>query len=495
VERLSAENAALREASERTTARLKLLEVLDAQALEENARLRAENAELKAGLKEALARIEQLERQSPGGNSKLNLDALQGDLQHALERIAELERAKLRQAAPFRRPRNEGPKKKPGRKPGHRGARRPRPPHIDQEIEVPLPACPHCLAELLDRRPLIQIIEEIPELRPLVTRLITWLGTCQNCGEVHSSHPLQVSLAQGAAGVHLGPRAAALATVLNSHYGLTTRKTCAILKQAFGLSLSPGGLIHLRERIAQRAKPDYQELLEQIRASYVVYADETSWYVGQPNYWLWVFTTPQYTYYHVDESRGRPVVASILGEDFDGVLVTDCASMYKGLPVEQHKCVAHHLRKLRELLLREDTKDKSYLETWKIFWQEVIDLTHARDKLPDDEFAAHRATLEARRRVLMEQEVTQEADRKFLTRMKNAEPHLLGCLYHEVEATNNIAERAVRPAVIARKVSCGNKTPRGAATWQILASLCATFAQQGQDLLAPFIGYAQLCPC
>jgi hypothetical protein len=61
---------------------------------------------------------------------------------------------------------------------------------------------------------------------------------------------------------------------------------------------------------------------------------------------------------------------------------------------------------------------------------------------------------------------------------------LLGCLYDlSAESTNNRAERAVRPAVIARKISCGHKTDRGHRTWQVLVSLAATCVQRGEDLL------------
>jgi transposase len=51
------------------------------------------------------------------------------------------------------------------------------------------------------------------------------------------------------------------------------------------------------------------------------------------------------------------------------------------------------------------------------------------------------------------------------------------------EATNHRAERVLRLAVIARKLSCGNKTERGKRTWEVLASLAATGHQRGQNLL------------
>ena len=79
--------------------------------------------------------------------------------------------------------------------------------------------------------------------------------------------------------------------------------------------------------------------------------------------------------------------------------------------------------------------------------------------------------------------VTLAGDRYFLGRMRNTGVHHFGCLYHEVETTNNRAERAIRPAVIARKVSCGNRTERGASTWQILVSLATTAQQCGREFL------------
>ena len=74
-------------------------------------------------------------------------------------------------------------------------------------------------------------------------------------------------------------------------------------------------------------------------------------------------------------------------------------------------------------------------------------------------------------------------ERYFLGGMRKVGAHHFGCFYYDVEATNNRAERAIRPAVIARKVSCGNRTQRGASTWQILVSLATTAQQCGREFL------------
>jgi hypothetical protein len=257
-----------------------------------------------------------------------------------------------------------------------------------------------------------------------------------------------------------------------------------VLNSLFQLKLSVSGLNSVLKRAARKLAPQYDQLQAQVAASPVVYADETSWYVGAPGDWLWVFTTPQFTLFHVAGSRGGPVAEKILGPDFQGVVVSDCYSCYRRLKCPQHKCIAHHLRVLKQLLKRYEPQETTYLLSWKQLWKDVVALHRARDGLESDAFAAGRSELETRFEVLVEQEVAQECDRKFQTRMRNLQEHRFGCLYHaHVDPTNNRAERALRPAVVQRKISCGNKTYRGAHVWEILVSLVVTAWQQGRDFV------------
>jgi len=211
------------------------------------------------------------------------------------ERLDQLERVSARQAAPFRRRESKKvppeSKKRSGRPPGHPGSHRAVPTDIDEDINVPLTACPGCGGTVTNVEPIEQFIEEIPPVRPRVTRLVTYRGCCASCGEVHSTHPLQTSTATGAAKVQLGPRARAWAISLNKEFGLTMRKTCRVLKQLCGLNLSPGGLALAGQRTAKRLEPAHQALITEVRDAAAVFVDETSWYVGEPGHWLWTFTT------------------------------------------------------------------------------------------------------------------------------------------------------------------------------------------------------------
>jgi transposase len=188
---------------------------------------------------------------------------LQARLAALEQRLAEAERRAARGAAPFARPghKRQPSPQRPGRKGGHEGVCRTRPPdeEVDRRIEVPLEQCPHCGDRLAPETDQVveQTIIEVPPVRPEVIRLLTHRNLCCGCGRhVASSHPLQVSGACGAAGTHLGARALALAASLVNGLGLTMRKTCAVLRELLGLAVSPGGLAQALARMpdASRAR-------------------------------------------------------------------------------------------------------------------------------------------------------------------------------------------------------------------------------------------------
>lgn len=414
------------------------------------------------------------------------LQARIGELEKLLE---EAQREAKRQAAPFRVPEAKrclNPKR-PGRVAGHPGAYRPRPAQIDQEITVPLEpcSCPQCGAQSWEEpREIEQYIEEIPVIRPHVTRLRTYEATCTSCGEtVSSRHPLQVSHATGAAGTHLGPRALALAADLNKAKHLTTRKTCAVLHDHFGIHLTPGGLCQAMARVAERLAPQYDQLQAELCQAPVVHVDETSWWVAGASAWLWVFTHPRGTFYFICQSRGREVLEAVLGFVLKCLLVSDCLSVYDLKSGLQHKCYSHYLETIRKALASAPAscqEPEAFLPQAKALLQRAIALgkTRAQDSFDPAAFALQRQQLSAQADVLFTLGHAERQEEILYNRLTNQRDHLFTFLDHPgVDATNNLAERQLRPAVIARKLSCGNKTMAGARTFQILASVAATCAQ------------------
>lgn len=456
-------------------------------------------------LQAALSQAERLEQMAPELESLRTENAsLHQQLEVKRKLITQLEaalheaqRIAHRQAAPFRGDpqRRAMAPRRPGRKRGHPGACRPEPEKIDQFLEVKLCSCPQCGGtQFKDQSTLEQLIEEIAPVRPQVTRLTTYHATCARCGQsVRSTHPLQMSLAIGAAAVHLGPRALALAADLNKAKGLSMRKTCAVLRDCFGLQLSPGGLSQAMDRLAAKVKPQYDALATELRQAPALYSDETSWWVAGPSWWLWVFTTPLLTFYVVAQSRGRDLLNEVLGQDFRGVLVSDCLAIYDDITALQQKCYAHHHKAIRQAKDLHPQKGEGFLGEVAALLHAAVALQKERAELESATFSDLRQALQRKAMQLLEPPRSEPNEESVRNRLHKQRDHLFTFLDHDgVEATNNLAERQLRPAVIARKISCGNKTPKGAWTWQILTSLAATCAQRATSFIAALARAAPL---
>ena len=418
---------------------------------------------------------------------KEQLEAAQASNRKLEEVLAAWQRQAHRQAAPFRRadaPR-DACRGRPGRKEGHAGSFRHPPAHIDEAIHVPLESCPQCGGALCQKRPLVQYIEEIPEVHRRVTQLTTEAGWCAHCQqEVYSTHRLQTGRAGGAAAAQLGPRALALACDLNKAKGLSMRQTTAILDQHFGLKITPGALAQLVQRVGRKLQPQYEQMAIALRQSAVVHADETSWWVAGPGWWLWVFATPKMTLYVVIHSRAAAVALAVLGPDFAGVLVSDCLAIYDELNPLQQKCYSHHLKAVSEALEILGLGAGDYLLQVQALLRTALWLKALQGPTPGDRFALCLTTLKTRAHALLDAPRAQPIEEKVRTRLWKQRDHLFTFLERvEVPATNNLAERQLRPAVIARKISCGNKTAKGALAWAILASLAATCRQTARSVV------------
>lgn len=429
---------------------------------------------------------------------KEQLEAAQASNRKLEEALEAWQRQAHRQAAPFRRAdaQRDAQPGRPGRKGGHAGSFRQAPAHVDEALYVPLKSCPHCGGTVGQKRPLVQYIEEIPEVRPRVTQLTTEEGWCAHCQqEVYSTHRLQTGRAGGAAAAQLGPRALALACDLNKAKGLSMRQTTAILAQHFGLKITPGGLAQLVQRVGRKLHPQYEKLALQLRQSAVVHADETSWWVAGPGWWLWVFATPQMTFYVVIHSRAAAVALAVLGSDFAGVLVSDCLAIYDDLNPLQQKCYSHHLKAVSEALEMLSLGAGDYLLQVQALLRTALWLKALQGPAPGDRFALCLHTLKSRAHALLDAPRAQPIEEKVRMRLWKQRDHLFTFLERvEVPATNNLAERQLRPAVIARKISCGNKTAKGALAWAILASLAATCRQTARSVVDTIANQIQLQP-
>lgn len=415
-------------------------------------------------------------------------EGLRRELERVKRQLREARRAAHRQAAPFAKPLTRHPRR-PGRKAGAqygcRACRR-RPRRIDERYEVPLPrGCPSCGGSVRQTRVAVQYQEELPVPRVVVRQFRIHIGACRHCGRrVQGRHPLQTSDALGAASAQLGAQTIAFAVILNKQLGLSFGKIATLFRQRYRLTVTRSGLVHAVHRAARRAQPTYAALCAQIRGSPVVAPDETGWKLGGQLHWLWTATTPTTTAYAIQAGRGYPEAATLLGADFAGVIVRDGWAPYRRFTQAMHQsCVAHLLRRAR--LLAADHPRARFVTAVHAILQQALRLRdrHLAGQVSTHGLAVARGHLVERLNRRLDQPGTIPDVLRFAAHLEVEWPALFTFLFDPtaIDATNWRAEQALRPAVVTRKVCGGNRSPQGAQTQQILASVLRTAQQRQLD--------------
>ncbi len=419
------------------------------------------------------------------------------------ESLSEADRAGKRQAAPFSRGAPKGAPRPPGRKAGRdygMKARRAIPDHIDEQFLAPVdPCCPDCGSDDIEKRVVEQYEEDIPEVKPRVRLFLIEVGRCRDCGQrTQGRHPLQTSDAIGAACVHLGPRAKALAADLNKRIGMSFGKVQAVLRVGFGLSVSRGGLSQIVARCAKVLAPTDAALVEQIRTAKLVAADETGWKVGGRLQWLWVFVSSRVTVYRIMAGRSYLEACSVLGAGFCGTLLRDGWAPYRRFRQATHQtCIGGHLiRRCHRILLTAKRGAARFPHAVLRLLQRALRLRdHWLEQPPTPRGRAiHVGRLAAAMDRLLAWQPTDNENRKLVKHLRNERDALFTFLLDPtVPASNWWGEQAIRPAVITRKIWGGNRTAAGAVTQQVIITFFRTAAQQGVDPY-PLLAVLLRCP-
>jgi len=421
------------------------------------------------------------------------IERLEQMVQRQQEEIKYLKRIGKRQAAPFARRQWVEKPKRPGRKAGQGKFAHRELPKVVKRLETKeakLQGCPDCGGHLQAMRKHEQFVSDIPVVEVKTTHFVTYSGYCTSCQKrVRSQHPEQTSQATGAAGVMVGPRAKALAADLKHRLGVSYGKVSEVLNDAFGLQVSRSGWCQADQKLARSARPVYAELLEAIRQCSVVNADETGWRIGTLSAWLWVFTHREVTVYTIRANRSSDVVLDILGTHFSGILTSDGALAYDDRRLRdwlKQKCLSHLLKDLKEINETKTGRALHFARQATALLQEALALKRKKPTLNPQTFSQQARTLEARLDTLIaaSRRFSDPDNARFAKRLRRHRPHLLRFLYvDELQPTNNLAERMLRPAVITRKTNGCNRTPEGAQAHSILASVLVTCHQHSLPVL------------
>jgi transposase len=414
---------------------------------------------------------------------------LQEQLAAALARIAELEQQR-RDPPSFVKP-NKPPRPDPAprkkRASHHNQARRREPP--TQIVEHALDRCPDCNYQLrghsIDYTRQVIELPEPPPVEIIEHRVIKRF--CPKCRRWQ--HPQldlggQV-LGRGRIGVRLASLIGFLRTTLRQPLLIIRR----YLRSLHQLTLSVGGLQEILHDLRAVTQGAVEGLKQRARRSRILHADETSWRENGQNGYIWSFSTSDddaVRYYEYDPSRAQAVVKRILNGQFTGHLVSDFYCGYNDYAGKKQRCWVHLLRDLHHL--KEAHPQDADVEGWAQAVRATYDQASvwlgAHAQAPPEEREAQYVTLTSQTHLLGLRYARAKAHpcQALAKRLLRHEDELFQFVLVEgLSADNNLAERAIRPLVVIRKVSGGSRSAAGTKTRLALASLFHTWQARGEN--------------
>ncbi len=337
------------------------------------------------------------------------------------------------------------------------------------------------------------------EQRIEVRRYAVETRPCRQCGKsVRGRHPDIAEGQRGATAHRVGPRIKALAHVLHFAHGVPVRKAPAILEELTGVRLTQGAITQdAMKQAAGIVGARYEQLRALVREQPVMHTDDTGWRVGGRTAFLMAFVNSSLAVYQIRNRHRNEEVRELVPGDFAGVLVCDRGRSYDAeelADVAQQKCLSHLLRNASEVAEKKTGQAKQFSLKLKNQLREAMALRAAKAELDTTEYRQQAAALDEEiTRHLRNRTLRDDDNQRLLNGVGTQQDrgNLLRFLHQEdVEATNNRAERELRPAVIARKVSHCSRNERGARAFEAFTSVIQTLRKTTSSTIG--VAFAQL---
>jgi hypothetical protein len=388
--------------------------------------------------------------------------------------------------------------RRPGKQPGAKGFWRSQPIVVRAEVEHPPRVCEACGAPFEAQPPdvirgarrssahiSLELARGDMSLTIEVTKHVYFAATCR-CGHDTVEQP-GVGASSHVEGRKrdlkaterclVGPMLCAFIAALSLRFRLSRAKIQEFLYDWLGLELGTASINRCVHEFGLASEPAVEQLIAEVRAAEVVHLDETPWYQSGVLMWMWVAVTATAVVFRIGSRRKEELVA-LIGEAFLGWLVTDGYAAYRDHPRRQ-RCLAHLIRKALALA-------EGFYGEGSGFGRDLVrDLRRLIERVRDG-----------------------EADSKAVKRLMAAIKWSCQCNHYEIEPkirqlaheiladwdavmafvidprlppTNNDAERALRHAVIARRISYGTRTDEGSHLYAAGLSVIETCRKRGLD--------------
>jgi transposase len=352
--------------------------------------------------------------------------------------------------------------------------------HPDRIIESLAAACPHCAHPLTPAdQPGFHAYDHIalPPLRPVVTRVHRYRGVCPSCRRGFSA-----SAPEGMPpGSPFGPAIVALIVHLHMTQAIGFARLVQMMAEVFGLSISEGAIANILARAKPRLGAAAAAIAEHVRQAPVIASDETSARIQGQTHWQWVWLSSAAVYHQIADSRAARVAGAFWRGVTPAIWVADRYGGQAGHGQARQVCLAHLLREAQCAI---EEGDRAFAPAFKALLTRAAGIGRRRAQLKDTTLRQYRADLDRRLDRLLAIAPSKPAAKKLWQAMRRDRDDLFRFLdRRDVPYTNNDCERALRPAVIFRKVTGGFRSHWGADLYAAALSVIATGRLNHQSAL------------
>jgi len=389
----------------------------------------------------------------------------------------------------FVKPNKNRGNRKLGRKPGFEGTSRKIPMKVDEEVVLDLDTCPDCNNQLSEK--VVEVreryVEDIKPPKLHVKKYLMKRKWCNKCEKIVYRQP-DDALPNCRFGIYL----MTFITFLKYGLRLPYNKISEFLGKFYGVKVTETGLYNSILIMERYFGPKYEELKGEVRKQPKVNIDETGLRVNGDNHWLWNFITDTVSLFKIDKSRGSKVPENVLGKDYDGIVGSDFWPAYSRLNCKKQKCLVHLLRDIKKLKEKKKVTDeeKIFCRSLKTIITYAVNL-RKRD-IPIEVTRWKKQLLEERIEKLSLKNYRSKDCKRLSKRLFRHKYELFTFLeYLNVDWNNNISERALRPSVVIRKISGGNRSYKGTRTHEVHMTIMETCKLRGTDYFDYSVGYLQ----
>jgi len=371
-----------------------------------------------------------------------------------------------------KRKRHHGPPK------GHEKHEREQVANPDKIIELHVENCKKCQCKLEhEAEKLVRVnqITELPEIRSQVIEVRQYETVCPHCGvKQRAQAPEGLEM-----GRSFGARLESTVVYYRQEQHMSYQRTQQALQNLYGVEISQGGIDGIMQKAGEKAAQAVKEIEAQIRQSAVIHCDETSSRVGGNNWWEWVFCSAQAVLHVIRFNRSKDVIQDVMGNHQAEVWVSDCYSAQMRAPAHQRQlCLAHQLRNLQAAV--EIEPSTTWAKAMQVLFRYAIHLQKQRGEMSPEYYKQQVERIERHCDRLLTRKLTQPQAKRLQKRYLKYRQCLFVFLYRDdVSPTNNVAERALRPSVVHRKVIGCFRSDWGVKAFADLASLIDTAELEG----------------